>query len=421
MSIKYLTYLLEHIEETIVEKLLSFIYGEKILKIIYDDDLYDSYKEFFVNILISNLEPIYQYEIPTISEFFAMKDEYDEQMSFDDIDVEFLLYNDYYRIKTFLENRHFSFGDTGEETCNMLEMYKELQVNVNDTAKTLFKYLSYITRSLESFEINLKHDNFFSEFINKAILNIIENKRCYILNSTGVKYVSLEPIAYRRDDLNNITLSEYITFNNLLKQKNISPNEEINNIENIAVKDYYFKTTKKGIELCNHNFLHSESIKGYSKVYKKTNDNSKTRTLIGLQDISAFINANSNLDNARKALENKIKNRYCHICYPDDRYKNNTYKCSICTNYYKLIEKINSKFNTKNLNGRIQYCPKDKIISNFEEKRELHYENLTSIINELQTFVNKNPEKYTEDYNLLKELVTTAFDKNKKLLSKNKK
>lgn len=374
--IEYLTYFFEYLEDDIFFDLLAMIYGKEKF---YNPC--NSNKEFFLNILLNNLIPVQNNEVSyedLVKDRNLYLDVISRSKSEESLEEELeeeLMFNSYYQAKKELQNYIPCWDDEIEA---MLELCNGNDIPFQDTEKVVLKYLEYIIRSIQSFNIILspsENKKRFKIFLNEAVKKILKDKYCYIVYYSSISLILFGSIK--------------------------------NNKENIEESSFLLEENKdKGLYLC----YEATKIKARLKEYTMLNDkkdSSQKHALIGVKSLESYLNSIKSIDEARKKLESNQRN--CHICYPlfSNTKLKKSHKCDNCKRIYEIIKKIGgSHYNTKYINEIIKEGHAKESNLTFEQKRKAHYERVKKLFKHLAEHFEQNTNKYKTEIN---DYLDTAF------------
>lgn len=373
IGIDYLTCLLEYLEENSCKAILSLVYGkDKFFK----PCNCESYKAFFLNILLSELFPI-KYDKETYQDLLASKREFEDAPE-EDKDAPYYIANSYNCYRTIFEEQGEWFNGEDEDIDTILELLEDYYLPTENTAKILLEYLECIMNSIHSFSVEITPESNkkkYKLFLNKAIQQICSDKFCFQIYNKFLNFINLNPISLEK--------------------------------ANIISKTYQLKEENKCLLLGDEELDIFVKIPNYTKFqnYKYRNNENSAHVLVGCKSIEKYFNTIKSLKIAIEELPKCIENRNCHICYPIIKNSSGkkTHKCATCAKIFEIIKKIDkSNPNNKYICEKIKGNLKNKNLT-FEETRKLHYKRLLSYVKEL------NIEQYTNEYSEFEKLVNIAF------------
>lgn len=405
LIIKYLTYFFEYLNDENFKGLFKLIYGK--------DDYFNnfsSYKEMFLSIFFSAwlnvekrelqyidvLESKHEYEdefLPQIEDIYSQEIMTEEDKDFieeiNDISIYYYLIQKYNYIH---DDNYIKiiFGDTEHDDTEvelLTNEYNKQIFKIQKTEKAVLNYIKYIALSINSFELEpslIADKGKFKDFLNGSISKIISDKYCYFINRGELEIIKFNPIKNAND--------------------------------NIQSETYYLKEDNGKIIISDSLHKYPKTVKYYTSIVKSE----KERSIRGISDLKSYLNKYKYLDMAIEELKTKIQYRYCHICYTYDEHKNNAHKCSNCEDIFRIIkeiyqEQLKNEISTNKIIGRIKQRYEDEKSLNIEQKRERHYVNLCSFINEIESNVTKNTNNNTEKIKLLRNSVDKAFKQDKQI------
>lgn len=415
-NLGYLICMLEYLDDSYFDALISFIFGKEKSKY-YNP--YATYKELFLNLILNNVDNINQKSLIynlNITELMEQKRIFENNIqnkSYEDCKADnpypiiweiFTKMTNNYRFKHLDYNNSLSLKNTElEEILTYVKNNYFLPIdNYRYDNNPFLKYIDTILNSLMSFKVS--KDVLLKKEFYKIIDDLIKRKRCY-------EY-----------------LKKNMFFKNVLYCHQLNPITEGN--ENII--GYAFQLIENDNKLKLNNYMTDEI---YSENLKWCSTLEGHNRLLGIKKFSTYKNKLDILDqtieilNKRKIESNSekqkviLKKKYkkehlCPMCMSEKNIQNRTLqRCKICKKLlnYLIMECKAQNRTPKRLGDleriieRIPSKLSDIDMTN-EEKREQHYKKLNEFLIKLYKG-NKNNTQLNEikNKNEIERLINLAF------------
>ena len=390
--------MMKYLDDDVVRSLIGFIFNKEQF---YNP--YDTYKELFLGLLISDNSSVINNKI-TIDEVLKdknlyLKDEHKTKYNRYVLLKECFKKDGYitYKNKEFAYNSEFIEKIKNEDLQFMTDLYNDLFLEIfaekNRKKTGLSSCINQLTNSFYSFKFDIFGYSNIAKLFNQFVELYIKSGKCYIVEN-------------RNDNRKRILLKSTIFQANRgyggYKEENVFQIIENDNKLYLAEYFYDFNSKKEKVPTI------FEEIKHYTTI-ENSNDN-KGHALIGAKTVSSYFNSIKSLDIAVEKLQEKIaKQESCHICNPV--VKNNKYKKKhMCSNCQKLVNLIIE--NVKESGGWItqadivyaikQKGKEEETCQNTYDIRKLRYKYLRKFLIKLNKDKKLNKTK-------IEDLVNTIF------------
>lgn len=389
MTIEYLIYFIELLDDIIFKNLLEFIY-EKDYFII---EPFKTYKEFFLYLLINEKsEEKYKTEI-TYEELAIAKNEVIEILNDKkQIDLNSCKNNKYYLLKSEYEkvnklNKNIIKQD---DIKDLLNFYNNKFISTYNADSCILQYIKAIALSIKYFFNDKEYTKGkFKKFLNYIVNQNINEKCCY-----GI-------YKYNYNNRNDLFLIQETKL------------YSISNTMHTVVENFYIIMDNNQIFITDMYKQHKVHFNNFVDLYNRAN-----------ADIKYYKNLIKAIKVAVKKLNTRLeKGDYCHICNPYDNpeKKVSKQKCQNCQKIYALIMKIDSNQTTNSIGGRIKRRVQEEKHLSCKAKKDRHYKNLIEFVQKLEkvqkhdeSLRNVNTSFNTEKFNQLYSLIDKTFGKNTK-------
>ena len=371
--------MMKYLDDDVVRSLIGFIFNKEQF---YNP--YDTYKELFLDLLISDNSSVINNKI-TIDEVLKdknlyLKDEHKTKYNRYVLLKECFKKDGYitYKNKEFAYNSEFIEKIKNEDLQFMTDLYNDLFLEIftekNRKKTGLSSCINQLTNSFYSFKFDIFGYSNIAKLFNQFVELYIKSGKCYIVENrnNNRKRIILKSIIFQA----NRGYGGY-------KEENAFQIIEKDNKLYLAeyFYDFNFKKEKEPTIF--------EEIKHYTTI-ENSNDN-KGHALIGAKTVSSYFNSIKSLDIAVEKLQEKIANQdSCHICNPVVK-SNKQNKKHMCSNCKKLVKLI-----LKDVNRDIKYKTQPDIVyaikkkgkdeksgQNINKIRQIRYENLENCLTEL--------------------------------------